>query len=144
MPGMDFFVVVDNGAGVGVYGDIEGVGVWRDRGRGGVWGARWDCGRCRVVGTNTVYLSQAINLLAGCNFKTLVNRYRIEHVCQEAEKTNRDVEDIAHDYSFWSRSTLYDVFKTHTGLTPRQYMASMTERHEATADTPRTDKENKG
>ena len=98
----------------------------------------------RVVGTNTVYLSQAINLLAGCNFKTLVNRYRIEHVCQEAEKTNRDVEDIAHDYSFWSRSTLYDVFKTHTGLTPRQYMASMTERHEATADTPKTDKENKG
>ena len=98
----------------------------------------------RVVGTNTVYLSQAINLLAGCNFKTLVNRYRIEHVCQEAEKTNRDVEDIAHDYSFWSRSTLYDVFKTHTGLTPRQYMASMAERHEATADTPKTDKENKG
>ena len=98
----------------------------------------------RVVGTNTVYLSQAINLLAGCNFKTLVNRYRIEHVCQEAEKTNRDVEDIAHDYSFWSRSTLYDVFKTHTGLTPRQYMASMAERHGATADTPRTDKENKG
>ena len=98
----------------------------------------------RVVGTNTVYLSQAINLLAGCNFKTLVNRYRIEHVCQEAEKTNRDVEDIAHDYSFWSRSTLYDVFKTHTGLTPRQYMASMAESHEATADTPKTDNENKG
>ena len=100
--------------------------------------------RSRVVGTNTVYLSQAINLLAGCNFKTLVNRYRIEHVCQEAEKTNRDVEDIAHDYSFWSRSTLYDVFKTHTGLTPRQYMASMAERHEATADTPRPGMENKG
>ena len=98
----------------------------------------------RVVGTNTVYLSQAINLLAGCNFKTLVNRYRVEHICKEAEETNRDVEDIAHDYSFWSRSTLYDVFKTHTGLTPRQYMASMAERHEATADTPRTDKENKG
>ena len=98
----------------------------------------------RVVGTNTVYLSQAINLLAGCNFKTLVNRYRIEHVCQEAEKTNRDVEDIAHDYSFWSRSTLYDVFKTHTGLTPRQYMASMTERQGTEADTPRPDKENKG
>ena len=98
----------------------------------------------RVVGTNTVYLSQAINLLAGCNFKTLVNRYRIEHVCQEAEKTNRDVEDIAHDYSFWSRSTLYDVFKTHTGLTPRQYMASMTERQGTEADTPRPGMENKG
>ena len=98
----------------------------------------------QVVGTNTVYLSQAINLLAGCNFKTLVNRYRIEHVCQEAEKTNRDVEDIAHDYSFWSRSTLYDVFKTHTGLTPRQYMASMTERQGTEADTPRPGMENKG
>ena len=98
----------------------------------------------RVVGTNTVYLSQSINLLAGCNFKTLVNRYRVEHICKEAEETNRDVEDIAHDYSFWSRSTLYDVFKTHTGLTPRQYMASMTERQGTEADTPRPGMENKG
>lgn len=76
----------------------------------------------RVVGTNTVYLSQAINLLAGCNFKTLVNRYRVEHICHEAEETNRDVEDIANAYNFWSRSTFYDAFKTHTGKTPRQYM----------------------
>ena len=28
---MDFFVVVDNGEGVGVYGDIEGVGVYGGR-----------------------------------------------------------------------------------------------------------------
>ena len=117
---MDFFVVVDNGEGVGVYGDIEGVGVW---------GPRWDCGRCRVVGTNTVYLSQAINLLAGCNFKTLVNRYRVEHICQEAERTNRDIEDIANDYRFWSRSTFYDAFKTHTGKTPRQYMDAREKEH---------------
>ena len=102
------------------YGEIEGVGVW---------GPRWDCGRCRVVGTNTVYLSQAINLLAGCNFKTLVNRYRVEHICQEAERTNRDVEDIANDYRFWSRSTFYDAFKTHTGKTPRQYMDAREKEH---------------
>lgn len=125
---MDFFVVVDNGEGVGVYGDIEGVGVWRDRGRGcmevemGLWAMQ-------VVGTNTVYLSQAINLLAGCNFKTLVNRYRVEHICQEAERTNRDVEDIANDYRFWSRSTFYDAFKTHTGKTPRQYMDARNKEH---------------
>ena len=117
---MDFFVVVDNG---------EGVGVWGYRGCGGVWGPRWDCGRCRVVGTNTVYLSQAINLLAGCNFKTLVNRYRVEHICQEAERTNRDIEDIANDYRFWSRSTFYDAFKTHTGKTPRQYMDAREKEH---------------
>ena len=101
-------------------GDIEGVGVW---------GPRWDCGLCRVVGTNTVYLSQAINLLAGCNFKTLVNRYRVEHICQEAERTNRDIEDIANDYRFWSRSTFYDAFKTHTGKTPRQYMDAREKEH---------------
>ena len=83
----------------------------------------------RVVGTNTVYLSQAINLLAGCNFKTLVNRYRVEHICQEAERTNRDVEDIANDYRFWSRSTFYDAFKTHTGKTPRQYMDAREKEH---------------
>ena len=117
---MDFFVVVDNG---------EGVGVWGYRGCGGVWGPRWDCGRCRVVGTNTVYLSQAINLLAGCNFKTLVNRYRVEHICQEAERTNRDIEDISNDYRFWSRSTFYDAFKTHTGKTPRQYMDAREKEH---------------
>ena len=127
---MDFFVVMDNGEGVGVYGDIEGVGAYGGDIEGvGVWRSRWDCGRCRVVGTNTVYLSQAINLLAGCNFKTLVNRYRVEHICQEAERANRDVEDIANDYRFWSRSTFYDAFKTHTGKTPRQYMDAREKEH---------------
>lgn len=102
------------------YGEIEGVGVWG--GEMGLWAMQ-------VVGTNTVYLSQAINLLAGCNFKTLVNRYRVEHICQEAERTNRDVEDIANDYRFWSRSTFYDAFKTHTGKTPRQYMDAREKEH---------------
>uniref|UniRef100_UPI00263796FB helix-turn-helix domain-containing protein n=1 Tax=uncultured Phocaeicola sp. TaxID=990718 RepID=UPI00263796FB len=32
-----------------------------------------------IVGTNTTYLSNAVNNYFGCNFKQLLNKYRIEY-----------------------------------------------------------------
>ena len=74
----------------------------------------------RVVGTNTVYLSKAINQTAGCSFSTLVNRYRIAHLISEAEKSGENIERLAAQYGFWSRSTFYDVFRHQTGITPHR------------------------
>ena len=76
----------------------------------------------RVVGTNTVYLSRAINEGFGCSFNTLVNSYRLEHIIREALHSKDSVEKIAGRYGFWSRSTLYEVFKSKTGLTPHKYI----------------------
>ena len=79
----------------------------------------------RVVGTNTVYLSKAINQTAGCSFSTLVNRYRIAHLISEAEKSGENIERLAAQYGFWSRSTFYDVFRHQTGITPHRYMQQL-------------------
>lgn len=76
----------------------------------------------RVVGTNTVYLSQAINQIAGCSYNVLVNGYRIRHIIDEAHRTGENIEQIVTRYGFWSRSTFYDVFRQQTGMTPHRYM----------------------
>lgn len=76
----------------------------------------------RVVGTNTVYLSQAINQGFGCSFSMMVNRYRVNHLINEARNSNQRVEMVAAKYDFWSRSTFYYVFRQVTGMTPHRYM----------------------
>ena len=76
----------------------------------------------RIVGTNTVYLSKAINRGFGCSFHTLVNRMRIQYLVRESQKRNISIETIANECAFWSRSTFYDAFRQYTGMTPRKYM----------------------
>lgn len=76
----------------------------------------------RVIGTNTVYLSKAINRGYGCSFSIIVNKYRVEYIISEVLKTGGNLEELAIKLGFWSRSTFYEVFRTHTGLTPKKYM----------------------
>ena len=76
----------------------------------------------RVVGTNTVYLSKAINNGFGCSYSQLINRYRIEYLIKEAQRTGENIAAIATRCQFWSRSTFFDVFRNHTGMTPHRYM----------------------
>ena len=90
----------------------------------------------RVVGTNTVYLSKAINRTAGCSFNTLVNRYRIAHLIRAAEESGENIERLAAQYGFWSRSTFYDVFRQQTGVTPHRYMQRL-----AAGDAPQEQKD---
>ena len=43
-----------------------------------------------AIGTNTTYLSNSINKYFGCNFKTLINRYRVEHCKKTVEYKSYD------------------------------------------------------
>lgn len=76
----------------------------------------------RIVGTNTVYLSKAINQGFGQSFNTVVNSYRVNHIIGLSKQSSLRVEMIAAKFDFWSRSTFYDVFRQVTGMTPRRYM----------------------
>lgn len=76
----------------------------------------------RIIGTNTVYLSKAINQGFGCSYSTLMNRYRIDYITNEAIKTGDNIENISTRLGFWSRSTLYDAFRQQTGMTPHRYL----------------------
>lgn len=76
----------------------------------------------KVVGTNTTYLSNVINQRFGCNFKTLVNRYRIEYAMKHIkEKGIESIGDIKL-YGFKSKSTFYDCFTKQAGLAPKAFI----------------------
>lgn len=82
----------------------------------------------RIVGTNTVYLSKAINEGFGCSFNTMVNSYRVEYVIRQALASGDNLEELSAKLGFWSRSTFYDVFHEYTGLTPKKYMEKVREK----------------
>lgn len=76
-----------------------------------------------IIGTNTTYLSNAINKYFRCNFKTLINKYRIEYCMGllSSEFTNLSVKEMAKVCGFASVSAFYASFKKITGVSPLQY-----------------------
>lgn len=76
----------------------------------------------KVIGTNTVYLSRAVNTGYGCSYTTMVNTYRVEYLIKRALKSKESIEDLNAQCGFWSRSTFYDVFRALKGMTPKRYI----------------------
>ncbi|MGQ1889344.1 tetratricopeptide repeat protein [Thermophagus sp. OGC60D27] len=75
------------------------------------------------LGTNNTYVSQLINREFNCNFKTLINRYRINY-CKTEIKENPDnlaMKNIGMKAGFKSQSTFYAAFKQEVGMTPLQF-----------------------
>lgn len=80
------------------------------------------------LGTNTFYLSKVINSCFNVNFKTLINRYRIEF-CKESIKNNVEgvisADYLAQSAGFNSTSVFYRVFRKETNLSPQKYRAKI-------------------
>lgn len=96
-----------------------------------------------VVGTNTTYLSNSINKNFGCNFKTLINRYRVEY-CKTMLGSNPlsvPIKEIAKNCGFSSVSAFYASFKKLTGISPVQYRMLMIYRNELNKVDPGSDAE---
>lgn len=76
------------------------------------------------LGTNDKYVSQAVNTHVGEGFIHLVNEYRIRHAKQMLIKYGRRASSrrVAVESGFGSVSTFHRVFKTHTGLTPLEWI----------------------
>ena len=49
---------------------------------------------CIVVGTNTTYLSNAVNQVFHCNVKTLINWYRVQYAKTVLSKKMYSLKDI--------------------------------------------------
>ncbi|WP_321425269.1 helix-turn-helix domain-containing protein [uncultured Bacteroides sp.] len=89
-----------------------------------------------MVGTNTTYLSNSINKYFGCNFKTLINRYRIEY-CKNLLGTSPisvSIKEISKECGFSSVSAFYASFKKITGISPVQYRMLIIYRNEANVE----------
>lgn len=76
------------------------------------------------LGTNELYVSQAVNKIAGKNFSRFLNEFRIDearNLLTNPDMEHKTMEEIALLSGFSSVNTFYRQFKEQSGLTPTQY-----------------------
>lgn len=72
------------------------------------------------------FLSQMLNDNMNMGYKDLINRHRIEEACSLIEKRPHfNLDAIAYEVGFNSKSTFYTLFKKLKGVTPSQYRAQI-------------------
>lgn len=78
-----------------------------------------------ILDINRSYLSQTVNELGGCNFRSLLNSYRILEARRRFEDQARygsqTIEAIGQSVGFLSRRNFGIAFKKETGLSPSVY-----------------------
>lgn len=77
----------------------------------------------RRLGTNTAYLSRAINQGLSLNFNAFVNRMRSDEVAKRMQEdpAARDLFQLALDAGFSSKATFNRAFRAAYGLTPSEF-----------------------
>lgn len=78
------------------------------------------------LGTNVTYISASINGQAGVSFNDFVTGYRVRYA-QELMKMHPDkkVSQIAEEAGFSGERSFFRNFKKVTGVTPRQWVESV-------------------
>jgi AraC-like DNA-binding protein len=74
----------------------------------------------RRLGTNTAYLSRALNEGAGENFNAIINRRRVEAIQQwlSSPDESRDLMTLAFDAGFSSKASFNRAFADFAGMSP--------------------------
>ena len=79
-----------------------------------------------LVGTNRTYIQQAAKQLGFENLSDMINRRRIDYVCQQLRKDpNTPVQTLFVDAGYGSRTTAWRHFTAIVGCTPSEFV----ERH---------------
>jgi AraC-like DNA-binding protein len=80
----------------------------------------------RHLGTNTAYLSRALNEGLGLSFNEAINRLRVDEIARRLASDAADGEllDIAFAAGFSSKTSFNRCFKACTGKTPSQFRTS--------------------
>ncbi|MEM6642551.1 MAG: helix-turn-helix transcriptional regulator [Bacteroidota bacterium] len=77
---------------------------------------------CKRLGVSRHFLSQMLNDNMKLSYSELVSYYRIEEACQMLlNHTHYNLEAIAYEVGFNSKSSFYTAFKKLKGITPSQY-----------------------
>ena len=81
----------------------------------------------KILGTNKKYLYQAISENTTANFRTFINRYRIDEAkrIMEIGMQNNEYINLSEIYTsagFNSATSFYRAFKLLTGLAPQDYL----------------------
>lgn len=75
----------------------------------------------KASGFKSHYISQAINQNLQVNFFDFINRYRADFACAQLQQAAPNVLAVAMESGFNSKSSFYNAFKKHTGMTPKQF-----------------------
>ena len=79
----------------------------------------------RAVSSNSRYVSDCINAVAGCSFIDFVNGYRIRYAQRLLyENPDMRLSEISEESGFSSEVTFYRNFKARTGQTPGEWLAA--------------------
>ena len=79
----------------------------------------------RAVSSNSRYVSDCINAMAGCSFIDYVNGYRICYAQRLLyENPDMRLSEISEESGFSSEVTFYRNFKARTGQTPGEWLTS--------------------
>lgn len=80
----------------------------------------------KLIGSNTKYVSQAINESTGDNFRSYINKLRIyearQRLADDANFGHLTIQGISESVGFRSSSNFIISFKKITGLTPSLYI----------------------
>ncbi|WP_339697520.1 helix-turn-helix transcriptional regulator [uncultured Marixanthomonas sp.] len=81
----------------------------------------------KQLDTNTKYISEIIHTHKNKNFNTYINELRINHIIQlmkeDKKYLNYKVSYLAEESGFSSHSAFTVVFKSITGITPKQFVS---------------------
>lgn len=76
----------------------------------------------KKLGIQPNRLSQILNMNMNKSFPNILGEYRIEEAKKMIlEKPNYAIESIGYECGFNSKSSFYNVFKKHTGMTPSMF-----------------------
>lgn len=84
------------------------------------------------LGTNTRYISAAVNVTFNMNYSSFVNRYRIAEAMKllgEARNKSLNMEDISDMVGFSNRQSFYAAFYRINHCTPREYKLSQLQKN---------------
>lgn len=74
--------------------------------------------------TNSRYLSAVVNSRFGMNYRSLINKYRIQdalHLLTDKRYADSNVEKISDMVGFANRQSFYAAFYKNIGITPTDY-----------------------
>lgn len=78
------------------------------------------------LGYSKFYISRSISDLFGCNFRNLINSYRIALAQNLLLSGNQSVGQVARECGFKSQSAFNRTFMQLTGLSPKEYRRQST------------------
>lgn len=73
------------------------------------------------VGLNPSYLSTIFKRELKINFSNYLTQKRIEEACKLLLRSNHSLSDIASEVGFENQSYFSQIFRDHTGMSPKEY-----------------------